>query len=121
MAYQNIPARFQLPAPYPATALLGDADTTIQPFTDKVGLYILPAGTLTANRILTIGSTGGIVTWQIYIAVYDLSANTYTIKENGGGTLWTRPASPGRAIVYQPFCTNGPLWIVNAANYIVSV
>lgn len=116
MAYQGIPAT---PAYWPyAGTVLTDADTTIEPFTDKAGVYVLPAGTLTANRVLTVNNTGGIGPWALWLAVYDLSASTYTIKNSATTTIFTKAASPGRAILFQIYSASGGAWVANIAQYI---
>lgn len=83
-------------------ANLTDADITIDPNADKCNLYVLPAGTLTGNRSVTVASTSPAGT-IVLIVVEDISANTYTIKSNAGATLWTKAASPGQAICFQVY------------------
>jgi hypothetical protein len=114
--YQPIPQIVD-PIPY-AAAYLTDADATVEPFTDKIGIYILRAGTLTANRVLQVNNTNGLSTWEVQIAVYDLSAHTYTINSSTPATIYTKGASPGRAILYQLYSAAGAAFVANVARYI---
>jgi hypothetical protein len=85
--------------PQPATgANLGNADATINPASDKASLYLLPAGTLTAARVLTLGVSGAPITSSVLQVVRrDLSANTLTVNDDAGTTLLTFAASPTTA------------------------
>lgn len=86
---------------------LGDASVTINPGTDGVSLYTMPAATMTANRVVTIGTgtsanlVAGVTT--VYIQRRDLTANTLTIRNGGAnGTVIpdvVLPASPTYATV----------------------
>jgi hypothetical protein len=92
-----------VPSPTP----LGDASVTINPGTDGVSLYTMPAGTMTTNRVITVGAGGsanliaGVTT--VYIQRRDLTANTLTIRNGGAnGTAIADvvlPASPANATV----------------------
>lgn len=80
---------------FQAGAALTDASATINPASDKASEYTLPAATLTADRALTLGVTGSPVTKSIVqITRRDLTAKTYTVKDDGGTTLLTFGASP---------------------------
>lgn len=103
--------------PRPAAALLPDADLTIAPDTDKASLYILPAGRLTSNRVLTVDNAGGTASAAMYVAVFDLSAFTYTIRNSTPATAFTKGASPGQAKMYSLFHSAGA-WIANIAYWI---
>lgn len=85
-------------APYARPgADLGDADATIQPTTDAASCYTMPESTMTANRIVTLGTTGSPVTAGIVqIIRRDRSANTLTVKV-GSTTLIVFSASPASA------------------------
>ena len=96
--------------------LLTDADATIDPQTDKIGMYVLPAGTLTANRVLTVANAGGTSTQLVVIIRFDLSAFTYTIRNSAPTTLYTSPASPGVPIEYAIYYTGG-VWVANYFQY----
>lgn len=97
--------------PRVATARLTDADATISPGTDKCSRYILPAGTLTTNRILSIDTTGSSNTDSVEIVCLDTSVNTYQIKTAGGATCFTKGASdPAR--IYRCYMTGG-VWVGN--------
>jgi hypothetical protein len=56
---------------------------------------ILPAATLTTNRILTLGTTGAVKGDMMTITRLDVTANTYTVNNGGvgAGTLLVMPAS----------------------------
>lgn len=78
-------------ADFKSGADLADADATIQPVSGKFGRVILPAGTLTGDRVLTLGDTGyastdGTSLFQVI--VLDTSAHTYTIKDSTGTDLY---------------------------------
>jgi len=90
-----------------ASATLTDASVTIQPFTDKCSKYILPSGTLTANRILTLGVTSAVTSDIIQIVVLDISAHTYRINDDAGTQLVLKGASPGQAHTYQFYYNGG--------------
>jgi len=80
----------------PATkrgANLGDADATIAPGTDGASQYVLPAGTLTANRVITLADTAALTFQALEIVRLDSSAFTLTIKNAAAATLVVLPAS----------------------------
>ncbi len=97
---------------------LPDADTTIEPWTDKAGVYVLQAGKLTANRVLTVNNTGGSGPFVVSILVRDISANTYTIKNSAAATLFTKGASPGRAILFALYSGAGGAFATNYFTYV---
>ena len=86
-----------VPSPTP----LGDASVTINPGTDGVSLYTMPAGTMTTNRVITVGAGGsanliaGVTT--VYIQRRDLTANTLTIRN--GGANGTAIAEDRKSVV----------------------
>lgn len=89
-----------------AGANLGDADATIQ---IGAGTWRkLPASTLSANRNLTLGTTGAVAGDQITITRLDATANTFAIINGGAGagTLFTMPASKVNFVVCQFDGTN---------------
>lgn len=74
---------------------LTDANATVNPASNAASCYTLPSGTLSAARTLTIGITGSPATnLVVQIIRRDLSANTYTVKDDAGTTLITLGASP---------------------------
>jgi hypothetical protein len=78
-----------------AGADLIDADDTVNPASSKISASTLREPTLTAARVLTIGVTGSPVTSHAYQVIRrDLSAYTYTVKDDAGTTLFTFAASP---------------------------
>lgn len=75
---------------------LTDANITRNPG-QIVGEYVLPAATLSTNRVLTLGTTGSPKTSQkVWIIRKDRTANTYAVANGGGGggTLFTFDANP---------------------------
>lgn len=73
----------------------------------------LPAATLTAGRILTLGTTGAVAGDQIEITRLDATANTYTIVDGGSGTptIFTMAASK---LGYVRAQFDGAHWVVRA-------
>jgi hypothetical protein len=74
-------------------ANLTDAAVTI---TVSQGKWrVLPAATLTANRIITLGTTGAVAGDQLTITRLDLTAFTLALLNGGAGagTLLTLPVS----------------------------
>lgn len=99
---------------------LTDADTTLQPFTDRAWFYVLPAGTLTASRTFTLGNTNfyntaGMFLW-CGILRYDTSANTVVVKKADTTTIYTDPASPAAARLLVFACDATGVWA--ASQYI---
>ncbi len=78
---------------------LTDADATVSPASDEVSEYVLPAATLSANRILTLGIAGTPdFKFVVRIIRADLTNKTYTVKNDAGTTLYTFTASPTGAV-----------------------
>ena len=108
----------------PGTALT-NADATINPGTDKASEYTLPAATLNAAHVLTMG-TGGTPTTglTVWIIRRDLTANIYTVN-NGGpagaavGKTVILPASPGKPMG-ACWYFDGVNWNLTAVVYIVA-
>lgn len=102
---------------YARGADLGDADATLQPFTDNASLYVLPPNTLTANRTITFGNTsapGAGQNWLCTILRYDRTAFTLTIKKTDTTTIYTDPISPTSSRALMFFAANG-VWAVSQA------
>jgi hypothetical protein len=91
---------------------LTDADITITPGDDKCSLYVLPAGTLTANRAVTVSPTNANSTDTCRIVVRDTSSHTYRINNGGGTQIYLRAASPGCAQAFDLYLSAGQ-WIAN--------
>lgn len=90
-----------------AGAALTDADATIQ---YTAGSWRkLPAATLGAARILTLGNTGAFAGAQMTITRLDATANTYTIKDNAAATLVVMPASK---VNFADFQHDGTNWFL---------
>jgi len=104
-------------------APLGDANTTVQPGNDLVSAYLLPAATLSANRIVTLGVLGTLIAGvtTVWIVRRDLTANTLTIRNGGtNGVLIpdiVLPASPPHAMALGA-TYNGADWIPHTVVYI---
>jgi hypothetical protein len=93
--------------------LAGDA--TIQPFVDKVSLYVVPL--LIANTTITLGNTSAPGAGQIWVCSIlrtDRSAFTLTIKKADATTIYTDPVSPTWNSELQFGCNAG-VWGVNLA------
>ena len=104
---------------------LTNANTTINPGTDKASKYTLPAAILSANHVLTLGTGGSPTTGlTVWIVRRDLTANTYTIN-NGGpagaavGKTIILPASPGKPMG-ACWYFDGVDWNLIAVVYIVA-
>ena len=99
-------------------ANLGNADVTVQPFTDLggVSLYTMPPNTMTANRAVTLGNTSappaGVV-WLCFILRQDQTANTLTVKRADTTNIYVDPVSPTQNRILQFICSNG-VWSANA-------
>ena len=92
-------------------SLLGDASVTIQPFTDQVSKYSMPAATRSTNRTVTLGITSPFTGLSVLIEDRDLSANTLTIT-NGG--------TNGGSVVFPTSHTKpmGMWWYWNSADWV---
>ena len=60
-----------------SSANLGDADVTVQPQTDLIGQYVMPAGTTTAARTITVGKASSpaptrVVVFYIFAQGHDV-------------------------------------------------
>ena len=119
------PAALGLDALAAGTALT-NADATINPGTDNASEYTLPAATLNAPHVLTMGTGGnpttGLTAWIIR---RDLTANTYTINNGGAGGSAVAgktvilPASPGKPMG-ACWYYDGIDWNLTAVVYIVA-
>src|SRR6478736_1205249 len=98
---------------------LGNADVTIQPFTDKCSLYIMPAATMTTPRTITIGNTSAIAgnLWTISIVREDLTSHALVINNAAGSPIFTFTGSPGQAVRCEFYCNSG-VWTVNLVRYV---
>jgi len=100
---------------------LTNADSTINPGTDKASEYTAAAGLYTGSHNLTLGTAGSpIGSSTVWLIFRDISANVITVINGGAnvGTIFTRPASPGGpmgACVYW----DGLNWSLIAVVYIV--
>lgn len=81
-----------------AGAALTDAALTVNPASDNASEYTLPAATLTANRVLTLGVTGSPVTGSlVQITRRDLTAHTYTVQDDASTSLLVFASAPTTA------------------------
>lgn len=94
------------------STLLTDADASIAPGTDNCSRYILPAGTLTANRALTVAVTGSSNSDSCEIVVLDTSANTYEIRNSGGVVVLFTKGASRPATIFRIYMTAGE-WVAN--------
>lgn len=64
---------------------LSDADVTVNPGTDAVSVYTMPAGTLTTGHVIALGVTGSLTAGvsTVWIQCRDVSTNTLTIRNSG--------------------------------------
>lgn len=89
-----------------------DADTTIQPFTDRCLFYVVRS--LTANRVITLGNTNFYNTAGIFNTVViwrlDTSANTLTISRADATPIYVDPASPAANRQLWFACSNAGVW-----------
>ena len=95
---------------------LTDANVTLQVFTAKKSLYVMPAGTLSTNRVVTMGIAGPIQSMIVFILCLDTSANTLTIKNNAGTTLFTHQGSVTGPQWYEVFFTAAD-WVASTRQY----
>ncbi|HEY7541606.1 MAG TPA: hypothetical protein VIF11_15785 [Methylomirabilota bacterium] len=104
----------QLPAFTPkAGTNLVDGNAVVSPGNDKASQYTLPAATLTANRTVTLNASSAITGQLVRIVRKDLTANTYTIINNGTNgpnNLRVLAASPG-AVCAGTAMYNGVDWV----------
>lgn len=91
----------------PAGTALTDADATIQ-FTGG-SWRKLPAATLSAARVLTLGNTGAYAGARLTVTRLDATANTYTIKDNAAATLVVLPVSK---VNFADFQHDGTNWFL---------
>lgn len=85
--------------PRPGTNL-GNASVTINPASDAASSYTMPVATQTADRTITLGTSGSPATNSIVQVVRrDLSAHSLVIVNGGtgAGTLFTFGPSPATA------------------------
>jgi hypothetical protein len=75
-------------------------------FTGGGNYYALPAATLGAGRILTLGNSGAKLDDTLCVDRRDLTANTYTIKDAAGTTLYVFAAATGGTFVARFDGTN---------------
>lgn len=94
---------------YDRGADLTDANQTIHVTGDH--WRVMPAGTLSTNRTVTLGTTGAVRGSELTITRQDSSANTLAIANGGpgGGTLTTLPAS---YVSYSKFKFDGTNWVM---------
>jgi hypothetical protein len=87
-----------------AGANLTDASVSKNPASDAASVYTLPAATLSANRVLTLGVTGSPVTNSVVQVIRrDLTNKTYTVQDDVASSLivfGASPASPQGATFY---------------------
>lgn len=99
--------RWRRVAEYDRGADLTDANQTIYVTGDH--WRVMPAGTLSTNRTITLGTTGAVRGSEIIVTRMDSSANTLTVVNGGlaAGTLTTLPAD---YVSYAKFKFDGTNW-----------
>lgn len=103
-------------------AALTDANTTIQPFTDKASQYTMAGPTtMTTNRTDIIGVTSVPTGMLVRIVRKDTTANTLALTNGGtnGGTIHTFGASP-TTIEAMTAYFNGVDWVKTGFEYLVT-
>lgn len=95
--------------PAAAGTALTDADATIAVAAGK--WRKMPAATLSANRAITLGTTGAVADDQIQVTRLDVGAFTLAFVNGGAGagTLYTMPVSKLAHAVFQFDGTNWAL------------
>jgi hypothetical protein len=96
---------------------LTDANATIQVGGDR--WRVLPAATLSGNRVLTLGTTNAQAGHQLTITRLDAGAFTYAIANGGAGagTLITFPVS---SRYWARLQFDGTNWLLRAAGAMAS-
>ncbi len=101
--------------PTNATTFTATLDVAIQPRSLKCSKFILPPATLTGDHALTVGNTSGVVGDLVQVVLRDLTAHTYTIKDQAGVDMFAWVGSTaGQAMMVQ-FYLSGSGWIFNTA------
>lgn len=111
--YVNIPG--SPPFSYKRGANLADTDATITPGTDKVSLYVMPAGSQTANRTITLSNAGAAQSEVVDIIREGTEAFTLTINNAAAGLLFTVPVSTAMRV--EAFFSGGA-WTLSIWYYI---
>lgn len=96
-------------APILTPSTLGDASVSIAVASGSE--FILPRGTLTANRTLTLSTTGAVTGEVVRVTREDSTAFTLAIVNGGAGagTLYTFPVSVTRVADFRFDGTNWAL------------
>lgn len=89
---------------------LTDASVTVNPGVDGAGAYLMPAGTMTQARTLTLGHTG-IRARQIVQIVVEPQSFDLTVADSVSGGIELVTAN-AKTIVYQYF-NNAGTWALN--------
>lgn len=110
--YVPIPAAS--PFSYKRGPNLSDTDQTVTPGTDKLGLYVMPSGTMTANRSITLSNAGAVSGQVVDIVREGTEAFTLTILSAAAATLLVIPANTSER--FEAFF-NGA-WVMSIWYYI---
>jgi len=100
--------------PAVSSTVIGDANLTIHPFTEKRSLYVVAANVLTATRTLTVDNANPIARAILYISV-EPNAHDLNINDITNGLIQTVPAS-SQAQVAIIYCAT-TVWGPNAIHY----
>jgi hypothetical protein len=101
----------------PVTAALGDASVSIAVGT--ASKFTIAAALLTANRTLTLSTTGAAIGDTIWIVRHDTTAHTIAVVNggSGAGTLYTFPVSVARI---ADFVFDGTDWLLGGSHRLVA-
>jgi hypothetical protein len=109
----SMPATSMAASPRTCPDFLIDDDQEISPAVDGYSRYIMPAGTLTDDRVITIDNTGVAAAMIVELIFLDTSEDFgVTVKKNDGTTtIFTKVAdTPAQGI--QAFVSSGD-WILS--------
>jgi len=86
--------------PIPASNLT-NASVTVNPATDSASEYVMPTATMSANRTVTLGTTGSPATNDVVrVICNDFAGHNLVIANGGvgGGTLFTFSGTPATSL-----------------------
>jgi hypothetical protein len=102
---------------------LGNASVTINPGSDNASFYSMPAGTLGANQVITLGVTGTLYAGASTVWIQRRDVSAYTLTIQNGGTNGTSvpsivlPASPPRPMLVGA-TYDGSDWYIHTVIYV---
>lgn len=98
---------------------LTNSDQTVQPGTDKCGVYFIRPGTLTTGRVITIGDTGSVAgDWVMFVVQQVLGNFNNQFNDAAATPLKTfNCETNGQARAYL-FAHNGTHWTFNTTFWV---